>query len=125
WLNNNNHNKLNPKDNKEEVSVEEEKEEVIKTEDQDNPEIERKTNKNGSQSPNSVDLLKLDFWKTSSISSDSLSQSRNKKSLILSSPELLKNKLWKLNQSKNKPKPVKEPDLKPLLLSVMKDNTSD
>lgn len=49
--------------------------------------IERKTKPNGSQSPSSEDSSRPVSLPTSLMSSDSQSQSRNKKSLTLSSKE--------------------------------------
>jgi hypothetical protein len=102
--------------NKKEVSEEEtENPEEIKRVKEDK---ERKKKPYGIQSPSSADLLKLEKLTTLLISSDSLSQSKNQKLLTNSSVNNLKNKSWKLNPSKNKPKPVKEPDskLSPLLV---------
>jgi len=65
-------------ENKKEVSVEEP--EIRR---KDHQEIERKTKEtNGNQSPNLEDLSKPDSFKTSLISSDSQSQSKNQKLLI-------------------------------------------
>jgi hypothetical protein len=103
--------------NKKEVSEEEtENPEEIKRVKEDK---ERKKKPYGIQSPSSADLLKLEKLTTLLISSDSLSQSKNQKLLINSLVNNLKNKLWKLNPSKNKLKLVKEPDSKLLPLLVM------
>lgn len=80
---------------------------------------ERKMRSSGIQSPSLEDLLKLEKLTTLLIFSDSPSQSSNLKLLINSSVNNLKKKSWKLNQSKNKLKLVKEPDSKLLPLLVM------
>ena len=87
----------------------------------------REKNKpNGSQSPSSEDSFKPSSSTTSLMSSDSQSPSRNNKSLTPSSPVApWRKKSWRSSPSKNKPKPVKEPDSKPSSLSVMKSNSSD
>ena len=99
----------------EDLDVERKREEEIR----ELPEIERKIKSYGIQSPSLEDLLRMVKLLTSMTFSDSQSQSRNPKSLINSSQTNLKNKLWKLNLSRNKLKLVKEPDSKLLPLLVM------
>ena len=103
----------------EDLDVERKREEEIR----ELPEIERKIKSYGTQSPSSEDLLRMVKLLTSMTFSDSQSQSRNQKSLINSSQTNLKNKSWKLNQSRNKPKPVKELDSKLSPLLVMDPHT--
>lgn len=103
----------------EDLDVERKREEEIR----ELPEIERKIKSYGTQSPSSEDLLRMVKLLTSMTFSDSQSQSRNPKSLINSSQTNLKNKSWKLNQSRNKPKPVKELDSKLSPLLVMDPHT--
>lgn len=91
----------------------------------ENVQRERKKRLNGDPSPNSADWSSMDSLTTSSISSDSQSPSRSKKSLTSSWLVALKKKLWRSNPSKNKLKPVKEPASKPMLLLVMRRTTSD
>ena len=89
--------------------------------------IKREMRKNGHQSPSSADSLSQARLTTLLISSDSPSQSRNPKSLILSSRINLKKKSWKSSPSKNRLKLVKEPvsKLSPLSVTVLTTSVSD